>query len=115
MVQVDPWPGTFFFFSFLAALQHMEFLGKGSEPSHSLDLNLSCGNARPFTHCAGLGIEPGVPNLCSQDAAKPVAPQQELLFFFFFNIPGGFFLFVFFLGPHSWHVEVPKVAVEPVL
>ena len=48
----------FYFFSFLAALWHMEFLGQGSNLSWSCDLYHSCGNARSLTHCAGPGIEP---------------------------------------------------------
>ena len=45
-----------FLFSFLAARQHVEFPGQGSDPSHSCDL--SCGNTRSLTLCAWLGIEP---------------------------------------------------------
>ena len=57
----------------------MEFLGQGPDPSHSCDLSHSCSNARSLTHCARLGIEPA--NQCSQDAADPIVPQQELLIF----------------------------------
>ena len=64
----------------------MEFPGKESDPSHS------CGNTGSLTHCAGLGIEPA--SQSSQNAAYPVAPQQELLFFIVF-LP--FFLFLSFL------------------
>ena len=39
----------FFRFSFLAIQQHMEFLGQGSDPSHTCDLHCSCGNARSLT------------------------------------------------------------------
>ena len=54
----------------------MEFLGQGSNLSHSCDLCCSCSNARSLTHCAGPGIKPasrrsGVP-------ANPVVQQQEL-------------------------------------
>ena len=45
------------FFSFLAAPQHMESLGQGSDPSHSYDLRCSCSDTRSSTHCARLGIE----------------------------------------------------------
>ena len=67
----------FFFFLFLAAPWHLEFLGQGSDRSHSCDLSHSGGNARSLTHCARPGIKP----VCqrSQDAADPVEPQRELL------------------------------------
>lgn len=38
----------FIFIYFLATLQHMEFLGQGSDPSCRCDLCLSRGNARSF-------------------------------------------------------------------
>ena len=37
---------TSIFFSFLAFLQHMEFLGQGSNPSHICDLHSCCSNTR---------------------------------------------------------------------
>ena len=37
---------------FLAALWHMEFLGQGSDLTHSYDLSCSCGNAGSLIHCA---------------------------------------------------------------
>ena len=57
------------FFSFLATPWQVEFPGQGSDPSHSCDLSCSCSNTRSLTHCAGPS---------SQDAANPIAPQQEL-------------------------------------
>ena len=39
---------SFFSFSFLAVPWHAEFLGQGSDPSHSCDLHCSCGNAGSF-------------------------------------------------------------------
>ena len=44
----------------------------------SCNCNLSCsfGNARSLTNCAGPGIKPA--SQYSQDAANPIAPQQEL-------------------------------------
>ena len=66
----------FFFFFFLAAPWHMEFLGQGSDLSHSCDLSCSCSNAGSLTHCARPGIEPRSQH--SQDAANPSAPQWEL-------------------------------------
>ena len=62
-----------FFAFFLADLLHMEFLGQESDPSCSCDLGLSYSNARPLTHCAGLGIEPV--SQCSKHTAGPVVPQ----------------------------------------
>ena len=52
-----------FFFSFLfffwgASIHSIwNFLGQGSNPSHSCDLRHGCSNAGSLTHCAGLGIE----------------------------------------------------------
>ena len=60
-------PGVFFFPLFLAALQHMEFPGQGSDPS------CPCSNARSLTHCSRLGIEPV--SQCSRDTTDPFASQ----------------------------------------
>ena len=68
--------GHFFFFSFLVTLWHMEFLGQGSDLSHSYDPSRSCGNAGSLIHCAGPETEPV--SQCSQDDANPVVPQWEL-------------------------------------
>ena len=46
-----------FFFSFLAAPQHMEFLGQGSNMSLSLDQSHSCSNTRSLTYRARPGIK----------------------------------------------------------
>ena len=75
----------FLFFPCLAALQHMEFPGQRSDPSHSCNLCHSCGNARSTgVHCARSGIKPM--SQCSRDVADPVVSQCELLktLFFFF-------------------------------
>ena len=63
--------------SFLTSLQYMEFLGQGSDPSHSCDLHHGYGDTGSATHCAGPGIKPV--SQCSRDATDPVAPQRELL------------------------------------
>ena len=86
---------SLYIYIFLAAPCHMEFLGQGSNSSHSYDLSRSCGNAGSLTHCGGAGIKPASQR--SQDAADPVAPQRELhlhwflnkhniIFFFFYRI-----------------------------
>ena len=62
--------------SFLAAPQHMEFLGQGSDRIHSCDPSHSCINTRSLTHCARSGIKPT--SQCSKDAAYPTVPQWEL-------------------------------------
>ena len=62
----------FFFFP----QRHMEFPGQESDPSHSFNLSQNCSNAGSLTHCAEPRIEPA--SQCPQDAADPVAPQQEL-------------------------------------
>ena len=54
----------------MAAPRHMEFLGQGSDPSHSHHLRPSCGHAGSLTHCAGLGIEPL--SQCCRDIANPL-------------------------------------------
>ena len=63
-------------FSFLVALQCMEFLGQESDLSHGYDLRSSCGNAGSLTPCARLGTEPVSQR--SQDAANPFVAQGEL-------------------------------------
>ena len=55
----------------------MEFLGQGSDPSHSRDLSHSCGNAGSLTHCAGPTIEPV--SQSSQDTTDAITTKQELL------------------------------------
>ena len=45
----------------------MEFLGQGSDLSHSLDLSCGCGNSGSLTHCAGPGS-----NLCSSVSKTPL-------------------------------------------
>ena len=54
----------------------MEFLGQGSDLSHSCDLSRSGGNAGSLNHCARPRMEPASQR--SQDTADPVAPQQDL-------------------------------------
>ena len=69
-----------FFFSFFFLFdppRHMEFLGQGSDLSHSCDLcHSGGGNARSLIHCAQPGIEPA--SHCCRDTTIPIAPQQEL-------------------------------------
>lgn len=54
-----------------ATLWHKEFLGRGSDASHSCDLN-----AGSLTHCGGPGIEPVSHR--SQEATDPIVLQGEL-------------------------------------
>ena len=53
----------YLFFSFLANPRHMEFLGQGSDPSHSVNPSHSCGNARSLTHCTRPGGRTCIPVL----------------------------------------------------
>ena len=75
-----------FLLSFLATLQNMEFLGQGSDLSHSCKCR-NRSNAGSLSHCLGPGpgIEP-VFHPC-RDTTDPVVPQRELhfLFLFFFS------------------------------
>ena len=66
---------------FFGCPSNMEFLGQGSDLSHSCNLSC-CYSTRALNHCAGLGIEPV--SQSSQDAADPVAPQRELQWLAFF-------------------------------
>ena len=59
-----------FFFLFLAASQHMEFPGQGSDSSCSFNLCHSCSNVGSLIHCAGPGIDAG--SQCSRDATNPM-------------------------------------------
>ena len=43
----------YYFFSFIATLWRMEFLGQGSDLSPSWDLSCSCSNTGSLTHCVG--------------------------------------------------------------
>ena len=63
----------FLFFSFLAALWHMEFPGQGWYPSFSCDLSHNRSSTGSLTYWARLGIEPV--SQCSQDAADLISPQ----------------------------------------
>ena len=51
----------FFFFFFFGCPWHTEFLGQGSDPSHSCDLSCSCSSAGSLTHCARTGDRNCVP------------------------------------------------------
>lgn len=64
-----------FYFTFLAALWHMEFPSLGSEPRHNCSLCHGCRILRSLTHCAKLGAEL---SLHSRDTADTLAPQWEL-------------------------------------
>ena len=55
-----------FSFSFLAALQHMEFPGQGLDPSCSCDVCCSCGHARSFNLEARDGIRVLALQCCHQ-------------------------------------------------
>ena len=68
----------------MAALWHMEFLGRGTDRIHSCRLSCHCSNAGSLTHCAGPGIEPVSQH--SQDNADPIVPQQECLKVFIINV-----------------------------
>ena len=76
------------FWSFLAAPQHMELPGQGSDVSHSHNLSHSCGNARSLTHCARPRIEhrsqwlPGCPTCCAT-AGAPVLIIFIYLYFLY--------------------------------
>ena len=76
-------------FYFLATLQHVEFLGQGSDDAWDGSCNLggSCSNAGSLTHCARPGIKPVSHR--SRCIIDPAGPQQELslllIFFFFFT------------------------------
>ena len=73
----------FLFFSFLTTPRHMEFLGQGSNLSHSCDLCHSYSIA-VLLCIAGLvvpaGIEPT--SWLLREGLDPVAPQQALLSLF---------------------------------
>ena len=78
----------------------MEFPGQGSDPSCSLDLSQSCGNARSITHCA----EPGIKTISQhfQDTTNSTVPQWELLEF-------GHECFDLTRGGSGWSIKVSVV------
>jgi len=63
------------FYSFLAAPQHIEFPGQGSDSSHSHDLFHSFinANAGSLTYCTVRGITPV--SQCTSNTIDPFAPQ----------------------------------------
>ena len=70
------WGGLFSFsFSFLATPRHMEFLGRGSDPSRRCHLSQSCSNARSLTQGARLGMEPAFQQ--SQDILTPLRHSRN--------------------------------------
>ena len=71
----------FFFFSFLAALRHMEFPGQGSNLSRTVTQAAVVAMLDPLTLCAGPEIKPV--SQCYRDTIDPIAPQQELLHIWF--------------------------------
>ena len=80
----------FFFFPFLAAPQHVEFPGQGSDPTHSRDLSHTCCNTRSLSHCAG--IEPA--SQLPQDAGQSwcaISGTLVLPFFQFSTLNGIYF------------------------
>ena len=66
---------SFSFFPFLAALQHKESPGQGSDLSLSCELCCNCGSMGSLTHCGRPGIKPVFQ--CCQDATNPTALQRE--------------------------------------
>ena len=80
-----------FYFFFLAALQHIEFLGQGSYLSHSYNLCCSCSNVGSLTPCARPGIESASQH--SHDAMDPIEPRWELCVGFYYLL----FLFTYLL------------------
>ena len=76
----------FCIFSFLAAPQHMEFPGQGSE----LNLSCSCGNTRSLTGCAGQGwnLCPWSPEMLPSHCITVgtlIFPVSHLSFDFFYD------------------------------
>ena len=75
----------------------LKFLGQGSNPCHSRDPSHCSDNTRSLTPFAtGNSMFIHIFIFCS---------QVNLFFFFFFV----------FLGPHLWHMEVPRLGVESEL
>lgn len=76
-------------------LQHIEFLGQGSDPNYNFGPHHSCHNGGALTQCAGPGIKP-VPH-CSRDATDPFVWQWKLR------------LVIFFLYNHHHHLIFPDL------
>ena len=86
-----------FFLIFLAAPQHIELPGQGSDLSCICNLHCSCGNTRSLTPCA----RPGIKSMseCCRDATYPVVLQRELpLHHFFFFV---FCITTFLISRHA--------------
>ena len=99
---------AFFFFSFLADLQHMKCPGQGSDRSHSCDVSRSFSNAGSLTYCAAAGDPTYVP-------ALPRLPQS--LCTTAGTLTSAFFakysLLIFFLF-YYWHQQICTVEVQIV-
>ena len=74
----------------------------GPDPSHSFDLCLSCSSADPLTHCARPGIEPA-------EMLPILLPHSRSSLLSVFVLKGFRMSFSFLLGPHLWHMEVPRL------
>ena len=92
----------FYFIFLMAALSGIwKFIGQRLNQSHSCNLHHASAMPDLLTHCPGLGIKPA-------PLQQPLRCCPWILFFFFF------FFFVF-LGPHWWHMEVPRLGVQSEL
>ena len=60
---------------FLAIPRRTEFLGQGSDPSHTRNIHCSCGSAGSLPHCAGLGIESA--SQCPRDLSIPLCHSRD--------------------------------------
>ena len=95
---------SFFFFSFLAALWHMEFPGQGSDLSRSCNYATAAATQDPHP------IEPGQGSnqlqRCCQSHCATVGTLGDMFLLLFF-----FLIFIFWL--YLWHVDIPRPGIEP--
>ena len=85
-----------FFFLFWLSPWHTEFPGQESDPIHRCDLCCSCSNAGSLSRC-------------SQSHCATVGTLDVTFWITFFFLLLNLFCS---LGPHLWHMEVPRLRVK---
>ena len=107
-------------FLFFGFPKHVEFLGQGSDSSHSCDLSRSCSNAGSLTHWVRPGIKPA--SLCAEIPWIPLCHSgnsSKFFNFFFFilldqNWSAGF-VRERISSAHIYNLIIPSTDLEKIL
>ena len=76
-------------------------------------LNIQHCHCSSLGSCCGLGLIPGLET--SAWSKKEKRKNQIQFYPYILSFSCFFFFLFFFLGPHSWHMEVPRLEVESEL